>query len=887
MFRILLLLFAVAGLHARPLHRFPNGKLKQIGPQMVQDEHRDSSVLKHVNNDVKPPVPAEFCRQGTEPSRRFLMDLNTGMLKRGAGETNRKASGLDEFKQGTEKQLHTQQELRMRPMMRSQYSAQSEKHEQRAIPAEVYRKGTEPSRNVLVDLNTGLLKEHMNKLDRRVVGSAKLEVVSEHEDIRSQDSSELKENHKAVPVESRRQGTEPSRRILIDPSTGMPKEELTEMNRRVSGFYNPSPIGKRQGTEPSRRFLMDMDSGMLKHVVGEMNRRVSGFYNPPPYEMRKGTQNSRTTLVDPRTGQLLASLTELQRSTSPLDEFRQGTEYQPYVLQELRVCTLQKQCSEPSRNLLMDMNAGLLKTHRNGMDRRVGGSKWEVVSEHEDIRSQDSSENHKAVPVESRRQGTEPSRRILIDPSTGMPKEELTEMNRRVSGFYNPAPIGKRQGTEPSRRFLMDMDSGMLKHVVGEMNRRVSGFYNPPPYEMRKGTQNSHATLVDPRTGQLLASLKELQRSTSPLDEFRQGTEYHPYILQELRVCTLQKQCSEPSRNLLMDMNAGLLKTHRNGMDRRVGGSAKWEVVSEHEDIRSQDSSENHKAVPVESRRQGTEPSRRILIDPSTGMPKEELTEMNRRVSGFYNPAPIGKRQGTEPSRRFLMDMDSGMLKHVVGEMNRRVSGFYNPPPYEMRKGTQNSRTTLVDPRTGQLLASLKELQRSTSPLDEFRQGTEYHPYILQELRVCMLQKQCNEPSRNLMMDMNAGLLKEHKNEMDSSEHKENHKAVPVEIRRQGTEPSRRFLMDMDSGMLKHEVGEMNRRVSGFYNPPPYEMRKGTQNSHATLVDPRTGLVLPSLKELQRSTAPLDEFRQGTEYQPYTLLKLKMMHHIVKPKYRA
>ncbi|XP_059409454.1 uncharacterized protein wu:fa56d06 isoform X4 [Carassius carassius] len=654
MFRILLLLFAVAGLHATPLHRFPNGKLKQIGPQMVQDEHRDSSVLKHMNNDVKPkkqlPVPAEFCRQGTEPSRRFLMDLNTGMLKRGVGEMNKKVSGLDEFKQSTENQLHTQQELRMRPMMRSQYRAQSEKHEQRAIPAEVYRKGTETSRNVLMDLNTGLLKEHMNKLDRRVVGSAKWEVVSEHEDIRSQDSSEHKKNHKVVPVEIRRQGTEPSRRILIDTSTGMPKEELSEMNRRVSGFYNLAPIEKRQGTEPSRRFLMDMDSRMLKHVVGEMNRRVSGFYNPPPYEMRKGTQNSRTTLVDPRTGQLLASLTELQRSTSPLDEFRQGTEYQPYILQELRVCMLKKQCTETSRNVLMDMNAGLLKEHRNEMDRRVGGSaKWEVVSEHEDIRSQDS---------------------------------------------------------------------------------------------------------------------------------------------------------------------------------------------SEHKD--------NHKAVPVEVRRQGTEPSRRILIDTSTGMPKEELSEMNRRVSGFYNP-----------------------------------------PPYEMRKGTQNSRTTLVDPRTGQLLASLTELQRSTSPLDEFRQGTEYQPYILQELRVCMLKKQCTETSRNVLMDMNAGLLKEHKNEMESSEHKENHKAVPVEIRRQGTEPSRRFLMDMDTGMLKHEVGEMNRRVSGFYNPPLYEMRKGTQNSHATLVDPRTGQLQPSLTELQRSTAPLDEFRQGTEYQPHTLLKFRMMHHIVRPKYRA
>ncbi|XP_042572994.1 uncharacterized protein wu:fa56d06 isoform X2 [Cyprinus carpio] len=716
MFRVLLLLFAVAGLHARPLHRFPNGKLKPIGPQMVQDEHRDSSVLKHMNTDVKPkkqlPVPAEFCRQGTEPSRRFLMDLNTGMLKRGVGKVNGKVSGLDELKQGTENQLHTLQELRMRPMMRSQYSAQSEKHEQRAIPAEVYRKGTENSRNVLMDLNTGLLKEHMNKMDRRVV-AAKWEVVSEHEDIRSQDSSEHKENHKAVPVEIRRQGTEPSRRILIDLNTGMPKEELSEMNRRVSGFYNPAAIEKRQGTEPSRRFLMDMDTGMLKHELSEMNRRVSGFYNPPTYEMRKGTQNSRATLVDPRTGQLLESLTELQRSAAPLDEFRQGTEYQPFILQELR---RNKQDTEPSRNLLMDLNAGLLKEHRNEMDRRVGGSKWEVVSEHEDIRSQDSSEhkeNHKAVPVEIRRQGTEPSRRILIDLNTGMPKEELSEMNRRVSGFYNPAAIEKRQGTEPSRRFLMDMDTGMLKHEVSEMNRRVSGFYNPPAYEMRKGTQNSRATLVDPRTGQLLESLTELKRSAAPLDEFRQGTEYQPYILQKLR---LNKQDTEPSRNLLMDLNAGLLE-HQNKMD-----------SSEHK--------ENHKAVPVEIRRQGTEPSRRILIDTNTGMPKEELSEMNRRVSGFYNPAAIEKRQGTEPSRRFLMDMDTGMLKHEVSEMNRRVSGFYNPPAYEMRKGTQNSRATLVDPRTGQRLESLTELQRNAAPLDEFRQGTEYQPHTLQELRM-------------------------------------------------------------------------------------------------------------------------------------------------------
>ncbi|KAK9980472.1 hypothetical protein ABG768_000077 [Culter alburnus] len=713
MFRLLLLLLAVAGLHARPLHRFPNGRLKQTGPQMVQDEHRDNSVLKDNGVKLKKqiPVPAEFCRQGTEPSRRFLMDLNTGMLKEEVGEMNRRVSGfysppaaemrkgtqnsqailvdprtgqmlpslnelqrntvpLDEFRQGTEHQLHILEELRMHHMIKPQYSPQSERHEQRAIPAEVYRQGTEPSRNILMDLNTGLLKEHRNEVDRRVVGSAKWEVVSgpEHEDIKSQDSSEHKENHIAVPAELR-----------------------------------------RQGTEPSRRFLMDMNTGMLIHEVGEMNRRVSGFYNPPAYEMRKGTQNSHVTLVDPRTGLMLPSLTEQQRNVAPLDEFRQGTEYQPYILQELRMTEMQKPGNKPSRNLLMDLNTGLLKEHQHKMDRRPGSAKWQVVSgpEHEDIKSHDSSEhkeNHIAVPVELR-----------------------------------------RQGTEPSRRFLMDMNTGMLIHEVGEMNRRVSGFYNPPAYEMRKGTQNSHVTLVDPRTGLMLPSLTEQQRNVAPLDEFRQGTEYQPYILQELRLTEMQKLGNKPSRNLLMDLNTGLLKEDQNKMDRRPG-SAKWQVVSgpEHEDIKSQDSSErkeNHIAVPVELRRQGTEPSRRFLMDMNTGMLKEEVSEMNRRVSGFYNPPAYEKRQGTEPSRRFLMDMNTGMLLHEVGEMNRRVSGYYNPEAYEMRKGTQNSHATLVDLRAGQILQSVNELQRSTAPLDEFRQGTEYQPYNLQELRMYYMIK--------------------------------------------------------------------------------------------------------------------------------------------------
>ncbi|XP_039504171.1 uncharacterized protein wu:fa56d06 isoform X2 [Pimephales promelas] len=422
---------------------------------------------------------------------------------------------------------------------------------------------------------------------------------AQHEDRDNMNTGVKPKKQTAVPVELRRQGTEPSRRFLMDLNTGMLKNEISEMNRRVSGFYNPPAYGKRQGTEPSRRFLMDLNTGMPLHEVGEMNRRVSGFYNPPAYEMRKGTQNSRATLVNPRTGQKLPQLSELQRRTAPLDDFRQDHVQHMMKPHELRAIP-----AEPSRNVLMDLNTGLLKEHRNELDGRVAGSaKWEVVSgyEHEDIKSQDSSErkeNRVAVPVELRRQGTEPSRRFLMDLNTGMLKKEVSEMNRRVSGFYNPPAYGKRQGTEPSRRFLMDLNTGMPLHEVGEMNRRVSGFYNPPAYEMRKGTQNSRATLVNPRTGQKLPQLSELQRRTAPLNEFRQATEHQPQVLHEL------KHGSEPSGNLKMDVNTGLLKENQHKMSRR-SRSVEWEVVSgyEHEDIKSQDSSErkeNRVAVPVE-----------------------------------------------------------------------------------------------------------------------------------------------------------------------------------------------------------------------------------------------------------------------------------------------
>ncbi|TRY92775.1 hypothetical protein DNTS_024848 [Danionella cerebrum] len=286
---------------------------------------------------------------------------------------------------------------------------------------------------------------------------------------------------------------------------------------------------------------MDPSTGMVQQPLSEMNRRVSGFYNPGVSEERRGTQNSRVTLVDPRTGQKLPIQGEMQRSTAPVEEFRQGTEYQPFIWQQLKLNEMYKQDPEVSKSSLIELNTGRLRENQH--------SKWEVVSEEMDSQeSPEAEQKHGSAPLEERRQGTEPSRRFLMDPSTGMVQEPLSEMNRRVSGFYNTPALEKRQGTEPSRRILMDPSTGMVQQPLSEMNRRVSGFYNPGVSEERRGTQNSRITLVDPRTGQKLPIQGEMQRSTAPVNEFRQGTEHQPHILQELRYQALIKPVFESHR---------------------------------------------------------------------------------------------------------------------------------------------------------------------------------------------------------------------------------------------------------------------------------------------------------------------------------------------------
>ncbi|XP_041709056.1 uncharacterized protein wu:fa56d06 [Coregonus clupeaformis] len=519
-----LLLLALSSLHAAPLRDDvvapPRGRLQD---HKVLVFPRSVPVRDHV---VAPPrgrlqdrkvlvlprsVPVEERRQGTEPSRRFIMDLNTGLVKEHISEMDRRVGhmyvppSVDEFRQGTENSQKTLVDIRsgriIKPvgeMARSMKLTPQEPMEvpvpvqrrvggwvradvlPRSVPVEERRQGTEPSRRFIMDLNTGLVKEHISEMDRRV-------------------------GHMYVPpsVDEFRQGTENSQKTLVDIRSGRiikpvgemarsmkltpqePMEVPVPVQRRVGGWVRADVLPRsvpveerRQGTEPSRRFIMDLNTGLVKEHISEMDRRVGHMYVPPSVdEFRQGTENSQKTLVDIRSGRII----------KPVGEMARSMKLTPQEPMEVPV----------------------------PVQRRVGG--WVRA----DVLP-------RSVPVEERRQGTEPSRRFIMDLNTGLVKEHISEMDRRVAPVYTPPSVDEyRQGTENSQKTLVDIRSGRIIRPVGQMER---------------------SNRLIPQDVRLVEA--EVEVRSVPVEERRQG--------------------SEPPRRFIMDLNTGLVKKHVSEMDRRV-----------------------------------------------------------------------------------------------------------------------------------------------------------------------------------------------------------------------------------------------------------------------------------------------------------------------------
>ncbi|KAM9397592.1 uncharacterized protein ACWYII_032808, partial [Salvelinus alpinus] len=317
----------------------------------------------------------------------------------------------------------------------------------------------------------------------------------------------------------------------------------------------------------------------------------------------------------------------------------------------------------------------------------------------------------------------------LRDHVVSSPRGRLQD--RKVLVLPRSVPVEeRRQGTEPSRRFIMELNTGLVKEHVSEMDRRVAPMSVPPSVdEFRQGTEKSQKTLVDIRSGRIIKPVGEMERSM---------------------IMTPQEPMEVP-------------------VQRRVGGWVRADVLPG--------------SLPVEERRQGTEPSRRFLMDLNTGLVKEHVSEMDRRVAPVYTPSSVDEfRQGTENSQKTLVDIKSGHIIRPVGEMER--SNKQIPQDETDSKVQQNGPLLLpVDVR-------LVEDEVRSVPVEERRQGTEL--------------------SRRFIMNLNTGLVKEHISEMDR-------RVAPVytpysvDEFRQGTENSQKTLVDIRSGRIIRPVGEMER----------------------------------------------------------------------------
>ncbi|XP_047658866.1 uncharacterized protein wu:fa56d06 isoform X1 [Tachysurus fulvidraco] len=503
MLKFLLLLFSVAGFHARPLQyndlRIQNGGWVIGAPQLVRDgqEYMGNSVAaKHPRQDKKQaepqwevvlaPVhkvkmqddmkqkaaPIEEHRQDTEPSKRLVVDLNTGLLKEYI--VYNPVSNA-EFRQGTQNSRATLVNIRT-----GQQLPQLTEMQRRAEPLSQYRQGTEYTEPTLLELRNPQMMRSMEKAN-----------------VNKQEATH--KSYNPVSNAEFRQGTQDSRVTLVNIRTGQRLPQLTEMQRRAE------PLSQyRQGTEYTEPTLLELRNPQMMRSMDKPNvnkqEATHKFYNPVSNaEFRQGTQDSRATLVNIRTGQQLPQLSEMQRRAEPLSQYRQGTEYTEPTLLELRNPQMMRSMDKPNVN------------------------KQEATHKF-----------YNPVSNAEFRQGTQDSRVTLVNIRTGQQLPQLSEMQRRAE------PLSQfRQGTEYTEPTLLELRNPQMMRSMDKSNvnkqEATHRSYNPVSNaEFRQGTQDSRVTLVNIRTGQQLPQLSEMQRRGEPF-EFKQGTEFSLVSLMNLR----------------------------------------------------------------------------------------------------------------------------------------------------------------------------------------------------------------------------------------------------------------------------------------------------------------------------------------------------------------
>ncbi|XP_036947275.1 uncharacterized protein LOC119015420 isoform X3 [Acanthopagrus latus] len=301
----------------------------------------------------------------------------------------------------------------------------------RTVPAG-FRQGTEPSRRIIVDLNTGRMQEHISEMERRVdfarttLGNREMERRHWLTDEVAVDVPAEKSGAGWVRVEELsaprlpegfRQGTEP----VMSASDVLSRQETEPIHMVPDGF--------RQETEPI-------------HMVPDGFRQETEPIHMVPDGFRQGTEPSSRIAEGFRQG------------TEPIhmvpDGFRQGTE------PSFRIPEGFRQGTEPVSRIPEGFRQGTEPASRIPEGFRQG------------------TEPSARIP-EGFRQGTEPSARIPEGFRQGTePASRIPEGFRQGTEPASRIPEGFRQGTEPSARIPEGFRQGTEPSNNGRRTQTVA-----------------------------------------------------------------------------------------------------------------------------------------------------------------------------------------------------------------------------------------------------------------------------------------------------------------------------------------------------------------------------------------------------------------------------
>uniref|UniRef100_A0A3Q2CLJ3 C-type lectin domain-containing protein n=1 Tax=Cyprinodon variegatus TaxID=28743 RepID=A0A3Q2CLJ3_CYPVA len=269
------------------------------------------------------------------------------------------------------------------------------------------------------------------------------------------------------------------------------------------------------------------------------------------------------------------------------------------------------------------------------------------------------------------------------------PRRQNAPTNHLPNGFRRgvqhpdarePVPDGFRQGTEPSRKFLVDLNTGLVKEHISEMDRRV---VSDVPAQ-RKGA--GWVRMENPSTVHLLVPFrgeKEPRRSIPA--SFRQGTEPKMSIPASFR------QGTEPKMSIPVAFRQGTEPKMSIPASFRQGTEPKTSIPASF-----RQGTEPKMSIPA-AFRQGTEPKMSIPASFRQGTePKMSIPVAFRQGTEPKMSIPVAFRQGTEPKMSIPVSYRQGTEpKMSIPVSFRQGTEPKNSIPSAFRQGTEPSRATV------------------------------------------------------------------------------------------------------------------------------------------------------------------------------------------------